>query len=196
MTFLTTNNKHIPLRSCVVCRAKSSKRELVRIVRSPEGVAVVDISGKLPGRGIYICPDDECITHARNSGIIARSLTAVTGPEFWAALDEHVKNFGVNEDRKFRSILGLARKSGALLIGVENIEKFRRKVLVLTAEDCSDGVMKFARARENIALNVKVEELSQIIGSMGRVQVVGLPLSSGFAKKVISLHNGRSRAFE
>ena len=171
-----------------MCRAKGDKDSLIRVVRSPEGRAVVDITKKLPGRGAYICPDPDCIDKAKKSGKLAHAIGAVIGEDFWPELEEAARTSGVNKDLKLRSVLGLARKSGTLIIGMDNIERERRKVLVMTASDCSDGVRRFAEARENIALDMGSDELSEIIGTRGGVQVVGLPLASGFAGKIMSLN--------
>lgn len=189
MTYSTTGkSKRIPQRSCTVCRVKSGKDSLIRIVRSPEGHAVIDIMKKLPGRGAYICPDYDCIERARKSGSLAHALGTVIADSFWPELEEYAKTFGVNAGLKVRSVLGLARKSGTLIIGMDNIDRERRKLLVMTSSDCSEGVRKFAASRENIMLEMNTEELSDVIGTRGGVQVVGLPLSSGFAKKIISLN--------
>ena len=187
-------SKHVPQRSCCVCRAKSDKQDLIRIVRSPEGQAVIDIAKKLPGRGVYICPDSDCIERAKKSGSLARALGINIDNNFWPELENYIKNFSVNVNLKLRSILGLARKSGALLIGTDKIADFTHKVLVLCASDCSESVKSFASSRENFTLDMNSEELSEIIGSRGGVQVVGLPLSSGFAKKLMSLKNERGNA--
>ena len=48
--------KKIPVRRCVGCNAQRPKRELVRVVRSPEGEISIDLRGKAPGRGAYLCP--------------------------------------------------------------------------------------------------------------------------------------------
>ena len=187
----TKSSKHVPERSCAVCRVKSDKNNLIRIVRSPDGRAVIDIAGKLPGRGTYICPDDDCIDRAEKSGSLGHALGTTIQAEFWPELREYARNAGVNVGLKVRSVLGLARKSGSLLIGTDNIEGFRRKVLVMTALDCSENVKGFASSRENIALDMNMEELSEVIGTRGGVQVVGLPLNSGFAKKLMSLYIGK-----
>ena len=50
--------RHVPMRTCVVCREKKPKHELLRIVRTPEGEVLVDASGKLNGRGGYVCTKD------------------------------------------------------------------------------------------------------------------------------------------
>jgi uncharacterized protein len=52
--------KHIPQRTCIVCRQKQDKRSLVRLVRTPAGPVVVDYSGKQNGRGAYLCKNPTC----------------------------------------------------------------------------------------------------------------------------------------
>jgi predicted RNA-binding protein YlxR (DUF448 family) len=52
--------KHVPLRSCVACQRKRPKRELIRVVRTPEGTIEVDPRGKRSGRGAYLCADRSC----------------------------------------------------------------------------------------------------------------------------------------
>ena len=78
--------KKIPMRQCMGCRERKSKRELVRIVRSPEGVVSVDQKGKAPGRGMYICPDPECLRKAVRAKAIQRSLDVEVSPELMEAL--------------------------------------------------------------------------------------------------------------
>ena len=50
--------KKIPMRQCTGCREMKPKREMIRVVRSPEGSVSLDFKGKAPGRGAYICPDE------------------------------------------------------------------------------------------------------------------------------------------
>ncbi len=78
--------KKIPMRQCMGCRERKPKRELVRIVRSPEGVVSVDQKGKAPGRGMYICPDPECLRKAVRAKAIQRSLDVEVSPELMEAL--------------------------------------------------------------------------------------------------------------
>ena len=54
--------KKKPQRSCVSCRTVREKKDLLRIVVTPEGEVVYDPTGKLAGRGAYLCPNEECIT--------------------------------------------------------------------------------------------------------------------------------------
>ena len=72
--------KKIPMRKCVGCNESKSKKELVRIVRSPEGDISLDTTGKKSGRGAYICPSADCLKKAVKSKRIDRILE-VTVPE-------------------------------------------------------------------------------------------------------------------
>ena len=61
--------KKIPMRQCVGCREMKAKKELVRVVRSPEGEISLDFRGKAPGRGAYVCPQAECLRRAIKRGL-------------------------------------------------------------------------------------------------------------------------------
>lgn len=66
--------KKIPARRCVGCNAQRPKRELVRVVRSPEGTVSLDLTGKKPGRGAYLCPDPACLVKARKAKRLERAF--------------------------------------------------------------------------------------------------------------------------
>ena len=66
--------KHVPLRTCIVCRSKRPKRDLIRIVRTPEDRIEVDSRGKRSGRGAYVCADQQCLEGALVAGRLARAL--------------------------------------------------------------------------------------------------------------------------
>ncbi|RMG99139.1 MAG: YlxR family protein [Chloroflexi bacterium] len=55
-----TKTRHVPHRTCVACRQKTDKRQLTRIVRTPEGNIIIDPTGKQNGRGAYVCHKTEC----------------------------------------------------------------------------------------------------------------------------------------
>lgn len=65
--------KHVPQRTCVVCRTTAEKRTLTRLVRTPEGV-VIDPTGKLNGRGAYLCDDPDCWARAAQSDVLSKAL--------------------------------------------------------------------------------------------------------------------------
>ena len=72
--------RHIPQRSCVVCRSKRDKRELVRLVCSDNGVEV-DPKGKKTGRGAYLCPKLECWETGLTKNRLDHALHAKISPE-------------------------------------------------------------------------------------------------------------------
>ena len=73
--------KKIPMRQCLGCREMKPKRELVRVVRSPEGEVSIDGKGKKPGRGAYVCHSAECLKKALRSNALGRSLEVTIPPE-------------------------------------------------------------------------------------------------------------------
>ncbi len=78
--------KKIPMRQCVGCREMKPKRELVRVVRSPEGAVSLDFRGKAPGRGAYVCPQTECLKKAVRSKALSRALECEIPQEIYDAL--------------------------------------------------------------------------------------------------------------
>ncbi len=80
--------KHIPQRTCVVCRRTFPKREVNRIVRSPEGDVHYDPTGKAPGRGAYLCNDLACWEKAVTGHFLDRALKIKLTPAHRTALQE------------------------------------------------------------------------------------------------------------
>ena len=66
--------KRIPMRQCVGCREMRPKKELVRVVKSPEGTISLDFRGKAPGRGAYLCPNPECLKKAIRAKALERAF--------------------------------------------------------------------------------------------------------------------------
>ena len=66
--------KKIPQRQCMGCRERKAKRELIRVVRQPDGNVSLDFGGKMNGRGAYICPNPECLKKVQKSKALDRSL--------------------------------------------------------------------------------------------------------------------------
>ena len=77
---------HEPARTCVACRREADKGALIRVVRGATGAAMVDRSGRAPGRGAYLHGDASCLETARKKRALERSLSATVGPEFWSEL--------------------------------------------------------------------------------------------------------------
>ena len=79
--------KKIPMRQCMGCREMKPKKELIRVVRSPEGSVSLDFKGKAPGRGAYLCPDLQCLKKARKSGSIGRVLEVEIPAEIYDEME-------------------------------------------------------------------------------------------------------------
>ncbi len=84
-------NRKIPLRKCTGCNEMKPKKELVRVVRSPENEIFLDLTGKKNGRGAYICRNAECLKKARKSGRIERSFECAVPDEIYDAMERELK---------------------------------------------------------------------------------------------------------
>ncbi|MEG0874135.1 MAG: YlxR family protein [Clostridiales bacterium] len=84
--------KKIPQRMCVGCREMKEKRELIRIVRTPEGETRLDATGKMSGRGAYICFSGQCLERAKKSRGLDRALNITISQEVYESLAEAMNN--------------------------------------------------------------------------------------------------------
>ncbi len=85
-----------PQRICAVCRESKLKRELIRLVRDPEGNISLDPTGKKSGRGAYLCNNPECLKKARKQRCLERSLKTKIPDELWEQIEAAIK--GLAED--------------------------------------------------------------------------------------------------
>ena len=88
--------KKIPMRQCLGCREMKPKRELIRVVRSPEGGVSLDFRGKSPGRGAYLCHNEQCLKKAIKSKALERAFAAAIPEEVYSTLTEQME-VGDNE---------------------------------------------------------------------------------------------------
>ena len=82
--------KKPPMRHCTICGAELPKKELIRIVRSPDGVISVDGNGKSSGRGAYICKKASCLSKAAKTGRLGRSLGVQIPDDVYALLSQEI----------------------------------------------------------------------------------------------------------
>ena len=82
------------MRQCLGCREMKPKRELLRVVRSPEGVVSLDFKGKASGRGAYVCADGECLKRAVKSRALGRALGVTVPDEITGQLAEAAAKAG------------------------------------------------------------------------------------------------------
>jgi predicted RNA-binding protein YlxR (DUF448 family) len=85
--------RHVPRRTCIACRKTGGKRELVRLVCSPEGKVEVDLTGKKSGRGAYLCPAPACWESACNTGKLAYALRTKIKPDNVQELEIYAKKY-------------------------------------------------------------------------------------------------------
>ena len=83
--------RKIPMRTCVVTKEKCEKKDLIRIVRTPEGNVEIDLTGKKNGRGAYLKKDINVFAKAKKSGILNRILEVEVSDEIFNELNELVK---------------------------------------------------------------------------------------------------------
>ena len=82
-----------PLRTCIGCREQKEKKELIRIVRDRDGNVSVDPTGKLSGRGAYICRNTKCLETALKNHGLERSLKKSLSPEMREQLLKEIEKF-------------------------------------------------------------------------------------------------------
>lgn len=83
--------KTVPVRQCTGCRVQKPKKELIRVVRSPEGEVSLDFRGKAPGRGAYLCRDVNCLKKAVRSRALERALSVAIPQEVFDRLAEEME---------------------------------------------------------------------------------------------------------
>ncbi|MBN2984039.1 MULTISPECIES: RNase P modulator RnpM [Cohnella] len=79
--------RKIPLRKCVATQDMMPKKELIRIVRTPEGEILIDMTGKKPGRGAYLCGKSSCFKLAKKNKALDRALKTTVPPEIYDRLE-------------------------------------------------------------------------------------------------------------
>ena len=87
-----TSQKKIPVRRCVGCGEHFPKGELVRVLRTPEGDMVLDLTGKKSGRGAYICKKASCLKKARKSKRIESSLECTIPETVYDRMEEEISH--------------------------------------------------------------------------------------------------------
>ncbi len=129
-----------PVRSCIACRRKGAKGELIKLARTPSGV-VVDYGEKLPGRGAYVCAEPSCIRGALEEKALSRAFKEKTAPP---AIEAIIAEIVLGAGRRLSSLLGMARKSGRAAWGFDAALGAYRKGpggLMVVARDISENTL-------------------------------------------------------
>lgn len=83
--------KKIPMRQCVGCRQMKEKKQLIRVVKTPESEFLLDFRGKANGRGAYLCPNPDCLKRAIKSRALERAFEAQIPQEIYQRLEEEMR---------------------------------------------------------------------------------------------------------
>jgi len=83
--------KKVPMRMCTGCREMKPKKELIRIVKTPEGVIKLDAVGKVNGRGAYICKCKECLQKAQKLNALSRAFECQVSQEVYSQLESEIE---------------------------------------------------------------------------------------------------------
>ena len=86
--------KKIPMRMCVGCREMKEKRDLIRVVRTPEGEVALDATGKKSGRGAYVCPSAACLRAARKARRLERAFSCAIPAEVYDQMEQELMQDG------------------------------------------------------------------------------------------------------
>lgn len=85
-------NKKIPMRQCVGCGEMKSKKEMMRVLKTPEEQIVLDTTGKKNGRGAYLCMTEECLKKARKNKGLERSFKMSISNEVYDSLEKEFES--------------------------------------------------------------------------------------------------------
>ena len=83
--------KKIPMRQCAGCREMKPKKELIRVVKSPEGELSLDTTGRKPGRGAYVCPNIDCLRTARKAKRLEKAFSCPIPAEVYDRMEEELQ---------------------------------------------------------------------------------------------------------
>ena len=86
--------RKVPMRKCVGCGEMKNKKELIRVLKTPEGEILLDASGRKNGRGAYLCPSSDCLRKAERSRGLERALGARIPPEIYEKLRKEMDQLG------------------------------------------------------------------------------------------------------
>ena len=85
-------NKKVPMRQCVGCGEMKSKKDLLRVIKTPEEEIVLDATGRKNGRGAYICASMDCLKTARQRKGLERSMKVAIPQEVYESLEQEMEN--------------------------------------------------------------------------------------------------------
>jgi len=173
-------------RTCVGCYNKQSRNELLRMVLSPQKDIIIDLDSKLPGKGVYICPSQDCLNRA------LKRKRIISGKDLRAEIIKKLED-------KLGALIGLAYKAGKAVSGQTNLQlalKSKKTKLLLLANDIGQNLQKnylFLANKEGIRHYYIFDSLrlGDLLGSSPR-NAVGIK-EEKFALKIESYIHQREK---
>ncbi|MBF0284583.1 MAG: DUF448 domain-containing protein [Magnetococcales bacterium] len=161
-----------PLRTCLATRAVLPRERLLRLVKDPTGALMEDLTGRLPGRGVYIRPQPAALRLLlKRRGLVERSLGSVSQ---WPDEEAWLKRIGEGLTRRLVEGLGLARRAGSIRFGVMEVEQALgrgERLLMALARDTAhhswEKVERLARRRPSSAGLVEVLDRERLGAACG-----------------------------
>jgi predicted RNA-binding protein YlxR (DUF448 family) len=195
---LDDDDETVRERRCIVTGEVLSDAELVRFVADPQGCIVPDIAAKLPGRGIWVSAKREILARAIAKNLFARAAKAPVIAS--SDLPERVEAQLVAH---MLGLLGLARRSGALILGFDNVARgFQGNappaLLIEASDGAADGRRKLLGVATGYGLNPPVMDcltVTELSLALGRENVVHAALKSGRLSERLKFEAGRLKGF-
>jgi len=162
---------HLPERRCLVSGDRKPVTSMIRFVRGPDGCAVPDLAGKLPGRGMWLSANREIVNTAVKRGLFSRAARAKTRaePDLAARVEAGLVS-------RLVDLISLARRAGEAVVGFEKSKSALNSgsaVVLIAASDCAeDGREKLARLAN--ALNRSEERVSADIARLSMLSAAEL----------------------
>ena len=130
--------KKIPMRMCVGCRESKPKRELIRVVRAPDGTVSMDPGGKKPGRGAYVCRQESCLMRAIRQKQLERQLEVQLTDDVAEALRQELEDVqqAMNDCPIIRDMRDAQKKYQDMM---DNVNRILRLVVTGETEDDKGG---------------------------------------------------------
>lgn len=163
-----------PQRTCIGCRQVKDQDDLIRFVRAPDGEILVDLKGRLPGRGAYVCNSRDCIGLAVSKQQFSRALRSECRPADAAGLADRVAGELL---RQLAGLLGMGRKSASFVAGsnavLDALSRNKALAVIILAQDISPQIgakIRQRAARRNILITELLDkmELGRIFGRAER----------------------------
>jgi hypothetical protein len=180
---------------CIVTRTVRDEAELIRFVRSPDGVAVPDLARKLPGRGVWVSLDRAVLAEAVRKKLFSRGFSAETTipPDLPSMVSAQLRQQAL-------SLLSLAKKAGEAVSGFVKVEDMlgrgRAKLLFHGTDAALDGCRKLDRLAAPEVDRVVLFERRELDLAFGRPNVVHAAVAKGGLAEKLSAAVRRIETFE